>query len=290
MLLNSQFRDVFFSISRWLRTLGIGINCPLSQRLRTLMSDDPAPTQTGDRPGDRTDGAGEGAPRKWRGSSRAYLLQRLKEAGRDDLIEAVESRRISDRAAAVGMGWLREYEPVSPDNSRTRRRQFEMTEVFGGTRPSHVAVLQELWLGPNSNEGSLFRSREELHAAWLEHRDEVMAEWGSNGRRPAAWYEFEAPPDLHDDYDRERSQLYERGLLGIDEAARVQAEWRQEFDRAQTRFRTDAERRRYYCEIDLPDSLRKEWEAERRRRRKTVRARKDPPAQDAEPAAGDAGI
>jgi len=237
------------------------------------MADDPVPVQTGDHPEVPTDGAGEDTPRKWRGSSRRYLLERLKEAGRDDLIEAVESRRISARAAAVGMGWLREYEPASPDNSRTRRRQFEITNVFGGTRPSHVAVLQELWLGPNSNEGSLFRSREELREAWERNRGEVMAEWGCNGRRPAAWYEFEAPSDLHDDYDRERSQLYERGLLGIDEAARVEADWRADFDRAQTCFRTDAERRRFYREIDLPDSLRKQWEAERRRR-----ARKDPPA------------
>src|SRR6516165_8579909 len=152
--------------SHQLRGSGIRHLVPVIPTFRTPMADDPVPVQTGDHPEVSTDGAGEDTPRKWRGSSRRYLLERLKEAGRDDLVEAVEARRISVRSAAVGMGWLREYEPVSPDNSRTRRRQFEMTEVFGGTRPYHVAVLQELWLGPNSNEGSLFRSREELHAAW----------------------------------------------------------------------------------------------------------------------------
>src|SRR5262245_15410543 len=239
------------------------------------MSDDPAPVQSGDRPGSSTAGSDDN-PQKWRGSSRAYLLRRLREAGHHDLVEAVESRRLSARAAAVGLGWITEREPASPaalEDGRAKRRQFAMTEVFGGTAPDRSAILMELWLGPNSNEGSLFRNREELRAAWKQFGPEVMSEWGSNGRRPAAWYEFEAPPDLHDDYDRERSQLYDRGLLGIDEAARVEADWRAEFDRAQTRFRTDAERRRFYREIDLPDSLRKQWEAERRRR-----ARKDPPA------------
>jgi hypothetical protein len=96
--------------------------------------------------------------------------------------------------------------------------------------------------------------------------------WGSNGRRPQGWYEFEAPPDLERVYARERSMLYGRGLLGIDEAARLEDEWRQGFDEAQTRFSTDAERERYYQEIDLPESLRKRWSAARGRRERRHRS------------------
>jgi hypothetical protein len=131
-------------------------------------------------------------------------------------------------------------------------------------QPSHCAVVMELWLGPNPS-GSCFNSREELVEAWRANRGEVMAQWGSNGRRPAGFYEFEwegaRPP-----YAIERSTLYERGLLGIDETAQLEAEWRHGFDQAQ-KLSTDAERERQYREIDLPASLRRRWSAAARRRR-----------------------
>jgi hypothetical protein len=236
------------------------------------MVDDPVPPQEAALPDISTDGSGGDAPLKWRGNSRAYLIQRLKEAGRHDLVDAIEARRISARAAAQGLGWLREYQPRSAGDPRIQRRLFERTAVFGGAGPSRISILFELWLGPN-DAGSVFKSRQELIDAWKQYGPEAMARWGSNGRRPQAWWEFSAPPGLERAYATERSTLYDAGLLGIDEAARLEAEWRKEFDRAQTCFRTDAERRRFYREIDLPDSLRKQWEAERRRR-----ARKDPPA------------
>jgi hypothetical protein len=219
--------------------------------------------------------------RNWRGTSRAYLLRRLREAGRQDLVDAVEARRISARAAAIGLGWLQETKRPAPD----KRRSFARTQVFGGAGPSRLSILEELWLGPNPFSGSVFHSREELAAAWQQYRGEVMALWGSNGRRPAGWYEFEASPDLHHIYAHERSILYERGLLELDEARRLEFEWRREFDQAQTRFRTDAQRRRHYEECDLPDSLRTAWEAERRRRVKPGKA--DSPVEPPPAAAGD---
>src|SRR5262245_36057754 len=106
-------------------------------------------------------------PRKWRGSSKQYLIERLKEAGRDDLIAAIEARRISARSAAVGMGWLREYEPKHTDDGRTRRRQFEMTEVFGKPGLHRVVAMQALTIGAGQM-GSVFSTREEARAAWLE--------------------------------------------------------------------------------------------------------------------------
>ena len=133
-------------------------------------------------------------------------------------------------------------------------------------QPSRLAILGELWLGPNPEMGSCFRDRAELVAAWEKYGPEAMAMWGRGGRRPQGWWEFEAPPDLHRTYATERSTLYERGLLGIDEAVQLEAEWRRGFDEAQ-KFSTDAEREQHYREIDLPASLRRRWSAAARRRR-----------------------
>jgi hypothetical protein len=132
-------------------------------------------------------------------------------------------------------------------------------------QPSRFAILGELWLGPNPEMGSCFRDRAELVAAWEKYGPEAMARWGHGGRRPQGWWEFEAPPDLHRVYATERSTLYERGLLGIDEAAQLEREWRQGFDQAQKL--SDAEREQHYREIDLPASLRRRWSAAERRRR-----------------------
>jgi len=137
--------------------------------------------------------------------------------------------------------------------------------MLPGGQPSRIAILEELWLGPHPDSGSVFRSREELVAAWEKYGPEAMAMWGRGGRRPCGWYEFAAPPGLTRTYATERSTLYERGLLGIDEAVQLEIEWRQGFDQAQ-KFSTDAEREQHYREIDLPPSLRRRWSAVRRRR------------------------
>jgi hypothetical protein len=52
--------------------------------------------------------------------------------------------------------------------------------------------LQELWLGP-CNGGSVFASTEELRAAWATGRAVVMRLWAARGRRPMAWWCFDAP-------------------------------------------------------------------------------------------------
>jgi hypothetical protein len=65
--------------------------------------------------------------------------------------------------------------------------------MTGDLSPSDCAELQELWLGPNPNLGSLFADRQELREAWEQHRVEVMALFAKDGRRPMGWWEFEAP-------------------------------------------------------------------------------------------------
>jgi hypothetical protein len=138
-----------------------------------------------------------------------------------------------------------------------------------------LSELQELWLGPGPG-GSLFRDREELVAAWAAGRAVVMRLWGSHGRRPLGFYEFEweGPRPA---YAVERSSLWRAGVLSETERAELEAEWRWEFDAA--RRKGARERREAYEHHDIPAELIERWKAERRRERRA------PPMAAAEEAA-----
>jgi hypothetical protein len=123
--------------------------------------------------------------------------------------------------------------------------------------------LQELWLGAHPTSGSLFRSREELVAAWAQGRAVVMRLWGSHGRRPMAWWNFEAGDLEHPGYFRERSTLWRAGVLSQQERSELEAEWRREYDAA--RGKGVRERREAYEHHDVPDELITAWTAARRR-------------------------
>jgi hypothetical protein len=125
--------------------------------------------------------------------------------------------------------------------------------------------LQELWLGP-SHDGSCFNSREELVAAWSRGRSLVMRLWGSHGRRPQAWWEFDT--DLkYPGYFRERSVLWRTpGVLSQQERTELECEWRREYDAA--RGMGARERRDHLAHHDVPDELIREWTAARKRRRR----------------------
>src|SRR5262249_50596531 len=156
---------------------------------------------------------------------------------------------------------------------RAHRRDFQLRAINGGTG---LSQLQELWLGPNSSYGSLFSSREELQTAWEQNRAEVMRLWGSHGRRPMAWWEFDAEDLKHPGYDRERSTLWRAGVLAAEEKAELEREWRREFGRAQAAdfsLNTGREilagvraRVAHYRWADIPAELVEAWTAERRRR------------------------
>jgi hypothetical protein len=137
----------------------------------------------------------------------------------------------------------------------------------------------ELWLGP-SHRGSAFGSREELEQAWVTHRDRLMALWGKHGQRPAAWWEFEAP--FPRPYKRERSKLYEAGLLDEVERAELETWWREQYLRAWDPhffhcegpgrlFSGAVGRRKHYAWADIPTELVKKWSAEYRRRSRIIR-------------------
>jgi hypothetical protein len=151
----------------------------------------------------------------------------------------------------------------------------------------------ELWLGP-SHHGSAFRSRTELHQAWLKHRDRVMAAHAKWGRRPMAWWEFEAP--FPRPSDRERSALFEAGLLGVEEREQLVAWWRRQFERAYEPlfFHCDGPgrvfsgavgRQKHYGWADIPRSLLRQWSAEHRRRGKTIRKLEKAATEEPTPAA-----
>jgi hypothetical protein len=129
--------------------------------------------------------------------------------------------------------------------------------------PIGYSEALELWLGPSHQGGSCFGSREELVAAWERGREYVMRQWGSNGRRPQIWWELET--DLpYPGYHRERSFLWQYGLLGSEERVEVETEWRRDFDAA--RGMGARERREQYEHHDIPDELIQAWTAARRRR------------------------
>ena len=126
--------------------------------------------------------------------------------------------------------------------------------------------LQELWLGAHPTTGSCFCSREELVAAWAAGRAVVMRLWGSHGRRPMGWWEFEAGDLKYPGYYRECSTLWRAGVLSEAERAELEAEWRQAFDAA--KGKSARERREAFEHHDIPSELIAAWTAVRRRPRR----------------------
>jgi hypothetical protein len=127
-----------------------------------------------------------------------------------------------------------------------------------------ASALMELWLGPSPFLGSAFETREQLQDAWVRGRDRVMALFGTPGRRPQGWWEFEAGALKYPGLEAEAAVLYEAGLLGKQERAELEAEWRAEYDKARG-FKDAAARRVRLKWAGVPRSLIKAWKAERRR-------------------------
>jgi hypothetical protein len=146
-------------------------------------------------------------PRRPQGNSREVILRRLR-AHHPELHALVLSGEVTPFAAAVAAKFRKRP-------GRQPRRLVAPLEL--DLSPDQEL---ELWLGPGERRGSLFSSAEELRAAWDRHKGELMARWGSNCRRPQAWWEFsdwEFPG-----YDAEPRFLYEHGLLSPEE--RIQFE------------------------------------------------------------------
>ena len=125
-----------------------------------------------------------------------------------------------------------------------------------------------------------FRDAAEQRNAWIRNRDRLLA-WYRHGRRPAAWWQFEAPI-RYPGYDKEQSTLYAAGLLTAEECAELDDFWRKEFERAQQPdffhcegpgqfLKGEPAKRAHYQWADIPRALVKQWTAHRRRPSRTIR-------------------
>ena len=210
------------------------------------------------------------------GTSRAYFLERLKRDGRADLLAAIENGHLSAYAAAEAAGYVTRRPVLGTGSTNQARRRARV--VAGEIRSDQ---LFELWLGP-SHHGSLFRDEAELRAAWEKNRDLLMAQHAHGGRRPRGWWAFEAADLRYPGYDRERSFLFERGLLADAERFELLDWWKAEFEwsydpdffyteRAGEILEGARARRAHYRWADIPRSLVETWAAARKRRGKTIR-------------------
>src|SRR5215471_14612853 len=208
------------------------------------------------------------------GVRRDYILRRLERDGRHDLAQAIREDRVSAYSIAVELGWTTRPEPIGTGSvNASKQRQYRLrTLMNGGALPRTgssegltCSQAFELWLGPNPTQGSLFADRAALEEAWTVHRDEIMRRWGSHGRRPAGFYEFEwdgpRPP-----YAVERSTLWRMDVLSQEERSDLEAEWKTAFDAA--RGMDARERREHLAHHDVPAELIREWTVARRRGRR----------------------
>jgi hypothetical protein len=208
------------------------------------------------------------------GTSREYILGRLKREGLTQWIEPIESGRLSAYAVACELGWAKRAATLSGESSGQAKRRRVALELAG--KPTSSVTQDPLssereWFlrfGPDERQDDPFSSIEEAREAWLANRDRLLANHAP-GRRCWAWHEFEAPPDLPYRYDSECSVLYQAGLLDQAEARELEVWWRQEFERAE-QF-DPAARRAHHKWADIPKTLLREWKRKRRRRGKTVR-------------------
>ena len=146
-------------------------------------------------------------------------------------------------------------------------------------RRGHINADQEmsLWLDwpPDA-----FDDETERREMWGLHRDRILPLFGTRGRRPSAWWQYDSPI-LYPGYDLERSALYEANLLDEQEREQIVTEWRIEFDRTcEVGFgycaglRADGKgalwlygkeaRAAHLAWADVPQSLVREWTAEQR--------------------------
>jgi hypothetical protein len=136
-----------------------------------------------------------------------------------------------------------------------------------------------------------FETDEERREAWEQHCDRLMAQC-DDGWRPQAWWDFDAPFPRPRDSNYAKAALWEAGLLFAEEAAMLEARWREKFDRAQApdfQFCTghdpkrncaawlngDAARRAHYRWAGIPHALIKRWS---RQRGRTLRRLANAPA------------
>jgi hypothetical protein len=219
----------------------------------------------------------------------------MQAAGLTDLVAAIERGELTAHAAAAEMGWIKRPPSSGGSPNVVRRRQLAVYRLAQagafkqrstGPDPSagcpiDLALVNELWLGPN--DSTFFSSRDELRRTWEESRTYLLATFGRPGRRPMAWWEFDASA-AYPGYDRERSTLWRMDVLDAEEKAVLEREWRDEFARAyapgfsiarpfgEEPIAGAAARKMYFAHCDIPIELIQAWTGERLPRRRKAAA------------------
>jgi hypothetical protein len=103
----------------------------------------------------------------------------------------------------------------------------------------------ELAWGVSHRLGSTFNNDEEAREAWILNRDRIMNLFAFGGRRPMGWWRHESPLPWPG-FSRERSTLWEAGLLGAAERRALEADWREEFFKSLAPGFTFREREGHY--------------------------------------------
>jgi hypothetical protein len=226
-----------------------------------------------------------------RGTSRAYILDRLRRQGHEDLAQAVERGEVSATACAVELGWTKRAPLIDGSRPQAAQRRegvlhaLRRDGAFGEAAAQRTTVMpaeaMELRLGPNPDDlswRSLFRDVEDLRLAWDIERERLLAH--CSPRRPLAWWNFDGKelglewPGL----DYEKSYLWEHGVLSATERLGLEGEWRKAFDEAQQpgfceytdnkMVKGARARLLLYRNEDIPAELLARWRKERSRRPK----------------------
>lgn len=152
--------------------------------------------------------------------------------------------------------------PVKRRTKKARARDLTMSQFWS------------LSVGECDREPPAFESEAARREAWEVHRERLMAHRHA-GTRPDGWWCYESPIP-YPGYERERSALYEAGLLSAEEVAEVTAWWREQYDRGcAPEFRCvrgpndllqgEAARAAHHSWADIPAALVEQWERDRAR-------------------------
>lgn len=194
------------------------------------------------------------------GTSREYILDRLRREGHVDWLEAIESGRLSAFSVAVELGWCKRPVTLTGEAAnQSKRRRYRLAEeqrrISDGRfqpDPDKLSSDQRTFLlyGPDDRCGDAFDTEEEVRAAWEAHKEHLLADYAI-GRRPWAWRVFDRPEVPWKGYDRERAINWRAGVLSPEERIAVEREWREDFLRGR-----DLK--------SIPRELVRKWRAERR--------------------------
>ena len=194
--------------------------------------------------------------RKPTGSNASHLLRKLQEAGRSDLVQEITAGRLTAWEGAVEAGIRFRQQPLDLSSNSYKRKAFRRY-------PLRASKDLEMWLGPSSNQPSLFADTEDAKRYWHANSARLMPLLAGNGTRPQAWWYFDAKmpfPGL----DEEAATLFELGEFGELEEREWIPVWRKSFDIA-AGLRGIGRIRDFLDKAALPMSLFRKWNAEKRR-------------------------